>query len=629
MSGHGRQTNSRLVTSCVAVLLATLVASAPSSGQSTTTSGLDGRIVDSSGAAMPGVTVTVSSPALQMPQRVTISDEHGRYRFSQLPAGVYDVMYELPGFSTIQRTAVQIGVGAVATLDIQMAVGSLEESITVTGNSPVVDIRTATVATNVTTQMLETLPTSRSIPEAIKLTPGITITGVPDVGGSRTGDHENYRNYGSGNSGNWMTIDGVMTLGAFNYYDMGSLAEARIRAVGNDAEIPTSGVNFSAIVKSGGNQFHGSAMGQWQGEALQSENIDDALKAQGVTRGNSIERYYDSNVDLGGKLIHDRLWFYGGGHWQGRRNHLIGYSAAPGPDGRFFTADDDSALERLTISNYIIKLSGQLSSRQRLEGFYDYNNKDTPDNGASAFRPRPSTTHYTLPAHTGKVEWTFTPTNRSILNALVAKTGWLVGYTPYTDAPSEYDYVTQRYSGVYQSGPTLGDNAAPSTAPSDNTQVRIGYSYHKPDFFGDHDIRIGFDAESTYYNKASFLRDAGTGGLGNDYALYYNNGIPLEVRLYNTPVDTQNSMDNQSLFIKDTLRLGDRLTLNLGVRLEHVHAYYPPQSKPAGTFSAAAEYPKIDVYDWWAVAPRAGVSVRAYRRQQDGSQVDIRALQLL
>src|SRR5262245_58316356 len=130
--------------------LVTIGLPAPAGAQSATnTSGIEGRVTDESGAVLPGVSVTISSPALQAPQLETLTDENGRYRFTALPRGVYAVSCALSGFQKLTRADVNIDAGFIATLDMKMAVGQLEESITVTGVSPVIDVRTTTVTSNI------------------------------------------------------------------------------------------------------------------------------------------------------------------------------------------------------------------------------------------------------------------------------------------------------------------------------------------------------------------------------------------------------------------------------------------------------------------------------------------------
>ncbi len=308
------------------------------SAQTTAQSGIEGRITDETGAVLPGVTITISSPALQTPQVASTTDRDGRYRFTALPAGVYRVVYKIPGFKTVNREEVRLAVGFVATLDVKMSIGTVEETINVIAASPVVDVRTTTVSTNFSQEALERVPTTRTMWNILNLSPGIRMTSAtPDVGGSQTGTQAGYSNYGSGRGGNRPTLDGVETRevseSAGFYYDFGAFEEVQVKAMSNDAEMPLSGTNFVGIIKSGGNDFHGGTVFYWETPKIQSDNVDDDLRARGVGTGNPLKQYLDLNADLGGRIIRDRLWFYGGARKTRIRTGLVGYSRTAGPDG--------------------------------------------------------------------------------------------------------------------------------------------------------------------------------------------------------------------------------------------------------------------------------------------------------
>jgi len=595
-----------------------LIAIVASGQSSTAQSGLEGRVLDETRLVLPGVTVTITSPALLVPQLVSTSDEEGRYRFAGLPAGVYAATFELAGFGSLRREELRLGVNAVMVLDVTLGLGDLTESIVVTGESPVVDIRTTTVATQMTTEILDTLPTSRSINEIVKLTPGTRMNVARvDVGGSTTGSTPGFKSYGSGASGFSLRLDGLETGEVFRYFDLGGVSEIEIRSIGKDPEFRSGGSQVYAVMKSGGNTFRGSAGVEYQNESLQSHNIDDRLRGLGVSVGNAMKNYYDSDVNIGGPIVRDRIWFHAGGHWQGRSNYLTGYSAEPGPNGVFGDADDVAGEEPLDIINYATKVTSQVSAQHRLEGFYNYNNKITWEQGAGTFRPRPSTSEYRLPSNTYKVEWTFT-TGRSLVNVLVGQTKWNLSYGTYTDDRTSFDNVTRYWSGAAF---TATDHAPPSTSANGNVQLRTGYAY----IVGRHDLKVGGDLEFRDRDRKSNLRGPGTGGTGNDLVQYYNNGVPFEVYMWNTPTNAPVDTRDQGVYARDNWRLSDRLTLNLGIRWNRSYTEYPEQSGRAAatwcgdpTFAARPEaatrfctdidYPANKVYDWKITTPRLGLS---------------------
>ncbi|MCX6552206.1 MAG: carboxypeptidase-like regulatory domain-containing protein, partial [Acidobacteria bacterium] len=168
--------------------------------QTTDRAGIEGKVVDQGGGVLPGVTVTITSTALQGGARSTVSEGDGAYRFAALPAGTYQVTFELAGFATVKRE-VRLDTGFVATVNEAMKVGAVTESLTVTAESPVVDIRTTAVSTNLGKEALEQLPTSRSMWQVMNLAPGLRVTGA-DVGGTGAGTQQNYSNYGTSTGGN-------------------------------------------------------------------------------------------------------------------------------------------------------------------------------------------------------------------------------------------------------------------------------------------------------------------------------------------------------------------------------------------------------------------------------------------
>lgn len=586
MSTWFRRLTEAVVIGCLMVAAAVT----PLSAQTTGRSGIEGKVTDDSGGTLPGVTVTISSAALQIAQMTTTSDQDGRYRFAALPVGVYDVVFELQGFKTNARRQLQVAFGTVATIDVVMAVGQLEETVTVTGSSPVVDVRTTMATTNLSKDLIHTLPTNRTVAELVKLAPG--MRGGTNYGASGTISH---------------TYDGVQARDTFRYPDLASLEEVQVRAVGNDAEVATAGVNFIGVIKSGGNDFHGYYLGQWEGKNFQSNNIDDALRAQGISEGNRRQRYYDTNADLGGRIVRDRLWFYTGTRHLADKFSVLGFSGAPGPDGVYYTADDVQGYNENRDRNYTTKVTGQLTPLQKINGVYSWEQGRTLHRGAGAFRPAETTGNYKLPNHLVKVEYTYNPTSRSIVNAFVANTQWQSSSYPYVDGQSAFDNVTRRWYGPQVN--SSGLDSAPVGSNSERWIYNGTYTYYRPDLIGgDHEFKVGVELTREWYDKWQLPRDTGTGGKGNDYLAYFENGVPFEVLLYNSPITSDNNLNTQTLFARDNWLINDRLTLSLGIRAERYDSFLPAQSKEAGPFSPAQSFEALDVYDWRSFAPRAAVS---------------------
>ena len=239
-----------------------------------------GQVTDQSGGVLPGVTVTVTSPSLQVPETVSVTDANGEYRVTPLPIGLYQVVYTLQGFQTVRREDIRLTVGFAAKLDVAMKVGTLAETITVSGAAPVVDVTSTTATTVLTRETLELTPTSRNgIVGILAQAPGVRTN--LDVGGNTLNATPSTSVFGQpGEPRN--AVEGIVTStlqqngGNGNYWNYLTLEEVSVQTVGNDAEMATRGVQVNAIVKSGSNQFHGGGQYGRTSDTLQSNNIDDA-----------------------------------------------------------------------------------------------------------------------------------------------------------------------------------------------------------------------------------------------------------------------------------------------------------------------------------------------------------------
>jgi hypothetical protein len=298
MDSYTRGVKSGLGVLPFAIALAIVVAYASTAFAQSSLSTIHGTVKDESGGAVPGVTVTLTSPQLQVPQLTAVSEADGNYRIGELPAGVYKITFELAGFKTVAINAFQLGIGFVARADATMAVGGLEETVTVTGASPVVDLTTTTTAVNLTRATLDSIPSGRGLQQLFAMTPGVTTNQV-DVGDSAMGVRASTTNYGF-NANNKIQIDGIdISDGTSSgiYMSSMTLDEAQIRTSGNDAEVSVPGVSMVAVIKSGSNNFHGSYMAEGERPELQSSNLTPTLIASfRPQRGSG--RPYRSRQDL-------------------------------------------------------------------------------------------------------------------------------------------------------------------------------------------------------------------------------------------------------------------------------------------------------------------------------------------
>ncbi len=274
-------------------------------------------MTDQSGAVLPGVTVTATSPALQVPQVTDVTNELGEYRLAPLPIGVYQVAFDLSGFRPAQRQDVRLTVGFTARIDVSLGLATVAETVTVSGAAPVVDV-TSTTGSTLLTQgdaRAHAHDAAMALMSLLTLAPGVrTLSrrrGRPDRGeperarvraGRRDvvharGDSDDRPDSGSGSGVIWDYANGRRSARPDASAPMRSRRRAAFRS--------------HAIVKSGGNDFHGGGFWAQNGPAFQSDNLDDELRAQGIETGNTLEKRYDVGGDLGGRIIRNKLWFYG------------------------------------------------------------------------------------------------------------------------------------------------------------------------------------------------------------------------------------------------------------------------------------------------------------------------------
>ncbi len=237
---------------------------------------INGTVTDDTGAVLPGVTVTATSPALIQPQ-VQVSGADGSYRFLALPPGVYSVDFELTGFQGVKRDGIRVVINTTLSVDQQLKVATLQETITVTGASPVVDTTTTTMGTNFTKELLTEIPNARDVWAAMAQAPGMQMTSY-DVGGSRTGNQTGYRTYGMDDQ-NQTRLEGIDTTEGTNanagYFDFGSFEEFQVGGAGADASAFAGGAVLSISVKSGSDKLSGNWYSDYQNEDMIANNVPD------------------------------------------------------------------------------------------------------------------------------------------------------------------------------------------------------------------------------------------------------------------------------------------------------------------------------------------------------------------
>ena len=576
------------------------------------TSVIHGVVTDDSDAAMPGVTVNLTSPALQVPLLSAVTGTDGTYRFGELPAGTFRVSFELAGFSNFVREDVRLTIGFTARIDAKMAIGTLTESVTVSGQSPVVDLTATGTAATFTNETLNEIPRGRDLWAVVEMAPGVSRAGAPDVGGSRMASRPAMETYGV-EAQPKLEVEGIniSTGGDANsavYLNYFGFDEIQFKTSGTDAEVGTPGMQMIAVLRSGSNDFHGRYEGSYQGPKLQSNNLTDELRAQGLNNTEPLKHHYDLAGDLGGRIIRNRLWFYGGVSKQNRVSSLLGFVENPGPDNVYLTGDEPLADFHNSLTQFNVKLSWQISQNNRLIGVYQRGLKQQGEFGAGRLRPLEATRDYYQPTDVKKVELQSTPSPKMLFSTVIGYGGYYADYSAarlpaYPGTPSAMDR---------ESGLRFGSHEASEQRPRDNWQGDVSFSYF-PDgsFGGRHELKTGV---TTYFYTH------GTGYLNHDhgnYELLYDRVLgvpntPAEITIKNYPLSPRNKLNVYAWYVKDTWRVNDSLTLNLGLRYERQTPYIPAQSKPASPqfpeLFPAGDFGKVDLLTWQRVLPRLGAS---------------------
>jgi hypothetical protein len=577
---------------------------------------IHGTVKDDSGAAVPGVTVTLASPALQVRQIAVVSETDGSYRVGELPAGIYKITFELPGFRTYVLDEFRLPIGFVARVDATMAVGGLEESITVTGASPVVDLTSTTTSVNLTQETLESVPIGRGLQQLFAMTPGITTNRV-DVGDSWMGVRATAENYGLTANAK-IQVDGIDIADGTSsgvYLTSLTLEEAQIRTSGNDAEVSVPGVSMVAVIKSGSNQFHGTYMVSGQRPELQSSNLSDSLRAQGLSETEPLRHFYDVSADLGGRIVRDKLWFYGAFVQQDKVSGVVGFAAGPGPDGKYLTGDEPPGDVRTRLTHGAMKVSYQPTQGNRLIAAWQPTLKYQPQGlppDPNRFRPLESTLDYRNPSGMFKGELQSTLSNRMVFNVVAGNGDLVADYAPWRSKFAKPAVKGNPARLDRETGLNTGSNLRTALQIFDKWQVDGGLSIFPERFLGgQHELKTG---TTIYWRKISNGWRVHPAG---DYMLVFDriggvSGTPVEIQIRNFPTQPDARAYYYAGYLKDTWRVADRLTLNLGVRIEQQHSFLPKQSREASPdfpiLFPAATYDRLDVLAWNSFVPRLGLA---------------------
>ncbi|MGH9386571.1 MAG: carboxypeptidase regulatory-like domain-containing protein [Vicinamibacterales bacterium] len=555
----------------VSLLVVGLLLPSPSSAQGTTGS-INGAVSDKTGAILPGVTVTATGAAI-MGAQVALANEQGQYRFPALPPGTYRLEYQLAGFTTVVRDGIIVSVGFTATVNLQLELATLAETVTVTGNSPVVDTQNSNIQTNFTQEMIRSLPNARDIWALIAVAPGTTMSSF-DVGGSRAGTQTGYQAYGRGGQVR-VQVDGANATedtGGTGYFNYGAFDEVQIGTDSNDASMPTPGVQINAVVKSGGNQFKGDLYLDFENEKMQGKNVTEELKRLGVGEGTRITTYYDPNFNFGGPIRKDKFWYF-----FSVRDQRIGTTITG------FPADRPSNFEFLTkLENFTDKLTYQINQNNKLSQFFEIRRKLQPYRSAASTTYTDAVYKQESISSYGTLEWNSVVSRSFFFNTRLSSWGYNWPNYAYGANGLQDGIQPRRFDN--QSGNSSG-GAREDKLHRRRWQLDWSGTLFKDDFLGgNHTIRMGLTSET------EGERDLDNGWL-DEYEARFDSPAgqpdftrPWRVRIENSPRLSVNHLTHRGAYIQDQFVLGPRATINVGIRWDYYRVFYPDEEILAGRF---------------------------------------------
>jgi len=600
----------------VCFILVFAISCAPRASAQTLTGSIAGTVVDSSGAAVPGATVTASSLALIKGSISLQSDAQGYYKFLELPPGDYSIKVVKDGFSSFVANGITVNSAVTVTSDAKLAIGSLTQEVVVNDSAASIDTENVASQQVLGQQLLEGIPTGRNPWADANMVPAVVPNGR-DVGGSSGMQALNMVVHGSSPADQRFMIDGVnvtwagLTGGATAiYYDQGMFQEINYRIGALPADVGPSGVYMNMVTKDGGNQVHGTLFANGAGEGKQSNNVNSALAAQlrknvvgseqnnpNLVFGNPTTITYDYNGQIGGPLLRDKLWYFGSFRWWKVNNIVSGA----------FNPDESPAINDNLIANEMVKLSYQATPKNHFSAMYSRNQKNRYHrrNTPPYFIPDKAAVLQNQPGSTVIAKWVYTPNGKWVIDNGA-------GYT-HIKYPQRYEPgVLPTDISVTDSTLSTLANAAQdnyvnptwrlSLASSASTLLNSGV--------GTHSLRFGYEFTHDYFAQIYTEN-------GNLQAIF-NNGVPQFAGLATTPIQQQtNKLNTLSFYGQDSWKLTHRLTVDLGLRWEYLQGYIPAQTSPAsewlnvisGSTAATRSTPAMsNLPNWKYFTPRVGLS---------------------
>ena len=597
------------------LILFTLLVAWPTSALSQQIYGrLEGAASDAQGLVLPGVTVTLESAQLVAARSAT-TDVDGSYRFAQLVAGSYNMTFELGGFQTLVFEDITVVGGSTFEINSTMDIATVAETVTVTGESPVVDVKSTGVSATFDTTQLEDVPSATDMWAVLQQSPGVRMRGY-DVGGSHKSQQSGYETFGVRGQ-NRIINDGVNTTegtgGAGGYYDFYAIGEFQVSAQGADVESNTPGATVNAVWKAGGNDFSGTEHYSYEPADWIADNITSELQGRGGTTAPVI-KFFEYHLDLGGPIIRDKAWFYAA------YNRFYIDRIISGQDPGVATDVGD-------FDMFTVKANWQLTERDQFITFHHWSLKQKPFRGLSANVPAESILAQDSWSWLHKAEWQRVWSDRLYSNIQVNHFGFGWPMTPAVDpasSPPRLDTGTSFRTGA---------GWRPFTFNRWKPHTTGQFNYYMPTESGSHDLKLGWDMQ---IDERQFGWNSNSGAVrylddsGQDPARPHNAN---EIHFQSFPNFNHDRNTHLDFYVQDVWTVTDRLTLNVGMRFGSQRiGYLGSNNVPGGTcpavvgcireiadvdanvagaqpllFGPGADIPAdSNVISWWNIAPRVG-----------------------
>jgi Carboxypeptidase regulatory-like domain len=592
---------------------------------------ITGVVRDTSGAVMPGVTVEASSPALIEKTRDTVTDSAGLYRIVDLRPGTYLVTFSLAGFNTVKRDGVEVSGTSTLTIPIELKVGELQETVTVSGASPVVDVQNTRRETVIGADAIQSLPATRAYGSLLNAMPGVT---VDNNGLAATPTMTFFSAHGGRTNEGRMSINGMTVAAAFNgggvsslTYDTNNVEEVVMQVSGGLGENEIGGPTMNLVPKSGGNKFSGQAFFNTAGDWSRGDNIDDTLRSQGITKGPGIKSSYDASGSIGGPIKKDRLWFYGTYRSYSTTSGVsgIGANKFAGDASHWDYQRDDSIEPRLVQSRKIwaARATAQITPRNRVtfsqEDQYRCEGSTLTTNGqgchtrgadwialgSTTQSPESNTGYFDFPYWVTQATWTSPASSHLLLEAGYSRFAYRHAGGPGQVPPD----------GILDLIPVT-EQSAIDGHPANFTYRGLGTylnNFGNPNSWrasasyvtGAHNMKVG-------YQGSYLIADSEFDTNVSQLAYRFNNHVPNQFTYRLPQFQTADRTKVAAIFVQDTWTR-NRLTVQGALRFDQASSFSPAEHNGTSLTSPFNPSPVVlertdGVSSYKDLSPRLGLA---------------------